>query len=257
MDKKKIYITGDTHADFFRFGSGYFDVPEGSMIIICGDFGGIWDNSAREQYCLNWLEEKPYTFLFVDGNHENYDMLNSFPVSTWNGGKVHFIKKNIIHLMRGQVFDIEGVRFFTFGGARSHDISAGILSKDDPLFDIKRRKLDRENALYRIDHVSWWKEEMPSQSEMDEGLENLEKVGNKVDCIITHCSPTSIQDIFSGGLYEHDILTDYLESVKQKCSFKKWFFGHYHDNKEICRDFIMLYEYIIPLEEYLNEKIVD
>ena len=254
VNSNNIYITGDTHADFRRFGAKHFHVPDGSTIIICGDFGGIWNDSPSERYWLKWLGEMPYTFLFVDGNHENYDMLNAYPVSEWNGGKVHVIGDNIIHLMRGQVFDIEGVRFFTFGGARSHDISGGILSKDDPEFPEKKKRLDREMALYRIDHVSWWKEEMPSENEMVEGLANLERAGNKVDCVLTHCAPDSIQDIFSRGLYEHDALTDYLEKVKQICDFKLWFFGHYHEDEMIGRKFIMLYGMIVPLSDFLEKE---
>ena len=252
INNNPIFITGDTHAEFVRFGSKFFDAPVGSAVIICGDFGGVWNDSSTEKYWLDWLENKPYTFLFVDGNHENYDLLNSIPVSVWNGGKVHFIRKNIIHLMRGQVFDIEGVRFFAFGGARSHDISAGILSPDDPRFWEKKKMLDRDRALYRIDHFSWWKEEMPSEEEMKEGIFNLEKVGNSVDCILTHCAPTSIQDVISGGMYEHDVLTEYLETIRQRCSFKTWFFGHYHENKMIGRKYIMLYEMIAALDDYLE-----
>ncbi len=154
--------------------------------------------------------------------------------------------------MRGQVFDIEGVRFFTFGGARSHDIRDGILSQADPNIKGKIKKLDRERALYRIDHVSWWKEEMPSEAEMDEGISNLERAGNTVDCILTHCAPSSIQDVLSHGFYEHDELTDYLETVRRRFSFKTWFFGHYHENKMIGQKYVMLYEMIASLSAFLK-----
>lgn len=43
------------------------------------------------------------TILFADGNHEQFDALNSYSVDEWNGGKVHIIEPGIIHLMRGQV----------------------------------------------------------------------------------------------------------------------------------------------------------
>ena len=65
--------------------------------------------------------ELPFSVLFVDGNHENFDLLNSYPVEIWKGGKVHRVKPNITHLMRGQVFEIEGKTIFTFGGATSID----------------------------------------------------------------------------------------------------------------------------------------
>lgn len=135
-----IYITGDTHGEFERFGSHYFDAAKGDYVIICGDFGNLWDNSNTEKYWRKWLKEKPFTVLFIDGNHENYDMLSAFPITEWNGGKIHKIADNIIHLMRGQVFDIDGIRFFTMGGASSHDIDAGVLEPSDPDFTIKRKK---------------------------------------------------------------------------------------------------------------------
>lgn len=244
-----IYITGDTHADFKRFGSQFFDDRE-CYIIVCGDFGGVWDNSNTEKYWLNWLENKKFTILFVDGNHENFDLLTSFPVTEWNGGKVHIIRKNIIHLMRGQVFTIEGVRFFTFGGGQSHDIQAGILNRSDPDFSSKRKQLDRERALYRINHESWWKEELPSEEEMAEGLANLDKVGNQVDFVISHSAPSSIVDIFSRGFYAHDILTDYLEKIKERISFKTWFLGHYHETQMIGQKFVMLYESVVDLQQF-------
>ena len=248
-----IYITGDTHADFTRFGRSYLTAAAGDYVIVCGDFGGVvWDASKQSRYWLKWLSDKPFTTLFVDGNHENYDLLNSYPVTEWNGGKVHFITDHIIHLMRGQVFDIDDIRFFTMGGASSHDIDAGILEPDDPDFRQKRKRLDRQTALYRVNHVSWWREELPSDEEMVEGLRNLNRCGYKVDVILTHCAPNEIHDIYSRGGYRHDLLTDYLEMIKNKCDFKYWFFGHYHANEAIGRKFVLLYDKILCLQEYME-----
>ena len=69
--------------------------------------------------------------------------------------------------------------------------------------------------------------------------------------ILSHCAPSSIQDVLSGGFYQKDRLTDYLDRVREQCSFRRWFFGHYHENMEIGERFILLYEKIIPLGEYL------
>ena len=77
-----IYITGDCHANFGRFSTDIFpeqkEMTKGDYVIICGDFGGVWDKgeeSPREKWYMNWLEDKPFTTLFVDGNHENFDRL--------------------------------------------------------------------------------------------------------------------------------------------------------------------------------------
>lgn len=78
-----IFVTGDTHGDYTRFNTANFPEQKAmtklDYVIICGDFG-IWNESNEEKYWLNWLQDKPFTTLFVDGNHENYDLLNSYPV---------------------------------------------------------------------------------------------------------------------------------------------------------------------------------
>lgn len=132
------------------------------FVITCGDFGGVQEKdeeSSRGNWWLNWLEEKSYTTLFVDGNYENFDRLYSYPVEEWHGGKVYKIRNSVIHLMCGQVFEIDGKKIFTIGGARSHDISGGILEFDDPDFRLKKKKLDQGWKTYRINHLSWWEQE--------------------------------------------------------------------------------------------------
>ena len=247
-----IYITGDTHGRFEKFMRKTLILTENDSVIICGDFGGVWDGSETERRVISWLAKLPCTILFVDGNHENYDMLNALPTEEWHGGKIHRIAPNVIHLMRGQVFEIEGKRFFTFGGASSHDISDGILEPDDPDFERKEAHLWWMNALYRVNHVSWWKEELPSDEEMEEGIRNLEKVGNSVDVILTHCAPTSVQDIFGESFYERDRLTDYLEKIKNTVDFKKWFFGHYHNDYVVDDKFVMMYRDVTGLDRFVR-----
>lgn len=83
---------------------------------------------------------------------------------------------------------------------------------------------------------------------MQNGIKNLERVNYKVDYIMTHCCPTSVQAILSGGSFKKDNLTDYLQEISEKCEFQKWFFGHYHDNRQVNSQFTLLYEDIVPLE---------
>lgn len=169
--------------------------------------------------------------LLMVSNHENHDALDAYPVEIWNGGKVHKISDSIIHLMRGQVFTIEGKKIFTFGGAQSHDM------------------------WHRKEGISWWAHEMPLDEEYEEGFHNLEIVGNKVDYVITHCAPDKIQDsMFEGRHYTHNKLTNYLEIVRQTIEFKDWYFGHYHDDSNINNKFHCLYNNVIELGGYFFDK---
>ena len=246
-----IFVTGDTHGDFTRFATGNFpeqkEMTKDDFMIICGDFGGVWDGSKTERYWLDWLESKPFTTLFVSGNHENYDMLARLPVEQWNGGKVQRVRPSILHLMRGQVFSFGGRRVFTMGGASSHDISGGILEPDDPNFQKKKKRLDRARTPYRINHKSWWEQELPSAEEYAEAERNLNGCGRQVDWIFSHCCPASIQEEISDGAYASDHLLQYFEELKENCRFSYWFFGHYHSNRIIREKYVLLYEQVIPL----------
>lgn len=79
-----IFITGDCHGDFRKFAVDFFPeqtrMAKDDIVIILGDFGGICNKdgeSNAERYWLKWLNDKPFTTVFVDGNHENFDRLNS------------------------------------------------------------------------------------------------------------------------------------------------------------------------------------
>ena len=246
-----IYITGDTHADFTRLEEDKFpiqtEMTQNDYVIICGDFGGVWNyivESMHEKQWLDWLDNKNFTTLFVDGNHENFERLYKYPVEEWHGGKVHKIRDSVIHLMRGEIYDIDNKKFFTFGGARSHDIRDGILNIDEyeKIYEYRKR-----GAYFRIRDYSWWDLELPTEEEMQNGIKNLEKANYKVDYIITHCCQTSIQTLLNPS-YKIDVLTDYLQKISEKCKFKKWYFGHYHDYKQVNSQFTLLYENIVPLE---------
>ena len=247
-----IYITGDTHSDFSKFDIDKFpiqsEMTKDDYIIICGDFGGVWtfeEESSIEKANLYWLNSRNFTTLFVDGNHENFTRLYNYPEEEWHGGKVHKIRDSVIHLMRGEIFDIDNKKFFTFGGAKSHDIQEGILNLDEEekIYEYRKR-----GALFRIRDFSWWDLELPTDEEMKNGMRNLEKANYKVDYIITHCCPTSVQAILSGGTYKKDYLTDYLQEICEKCDFKKWYFGHYHENRQVNSQFTCLCEDIVPLK---------
>lgn len=244
------YITGDVHGDWMsRLNINAFPEQKGmtkdDYVIILGDMG-IWDNSKTENYNLDWLEERSFSTLFIDGNHESFDILDSLPVKEWHGGKVSFIRPSVIHLKRGEVFDIEEKKFFAFGGAVSHDIKDGILDWFNDRDLIKKWRKD-PTKMFRIDHVSWWARELPSDKEMQNGINNLEKHNWEVDYILTHSPSASVIALLGNGVYEQDVLTRYLEDIRSKTEYKKMFSGHFHINKAVNDKDIILYEQIIRI----------
>lgn len=232
----RIFITGDTHRlldiakiDQFDREIGH-DLTRDDYLIIVGDFGGIWTGREirgrdfpidlyesysmenEDKYPKIYWERKPYTVLFIDGNHENHNALDMYPVEEWNGGKIHRIYKNTLHLMRGQIYEIDGKKFFAMGGAESSD------------------------KAWRTEDFSWWAREMPSVEEYEEAVSNLEKCGGKVDYILTHCAPEStVCSLNMPSMYyrSKNELTSFLDTLAQTIEFKAWYFGHYHRDSDV------------------------
>lgn len=255
-----IFVTGDCHADFHKFSTDAFpeqaEMTKDDIVIILGDFGGIWNKDGEsngERYWLKWLNEKSFTTVFVDGNHENFDRLNSeYEVVDFHGGKAHKIRDSIYHLMRGEIFNFEGKSFFAFGGASSHDIDDGILSWED--FDTEEEFKQtyklwvKQNKMFRVNHLSWWTEELPSDEEIQNAENNLKKVDYKVDYVLSHCTPQSVVAYMYMGTSESDKLTLWFEDLQGRLDFKKWFFGHYHEDRKILDKYILLYDQIVRIK---------
>lgn len=220
-----IYLTGDIHrtqdiAKILPANFDYSNKTEQDYLIIAGDFGCIWTGDGRDDKLLDWFASLPMTILWIDGNHENFDLINALPAEIWHGGKIHRIRRNLIHLMRGQVYEIDGKTWFTFGGGTSMD------------------------RMQRQIHVSWWPQEMPSEEEMDEGRRNLDLYGRNVDYILTHCAPMHILRTIV-PVAKGDILNSYLEEISQSTRFSRWYFGHYHHDMDFPGNYSMLFQRII------------
>ena len=124
----------------------------------------------------------------------------------------------IIHLMRGQVFDIDGRKIFTMGGADSHD------------------------KEYRKPDISWWQEEMPTREEISEAIKNINKHHSKVDYIFTHCASSRVQKHYG----DTNELTDFFTGL-ENINFQHWYFGHYHEDKDFGEKFTCLYQNVVKL----------
>lgn len=248
-----IYVTGDTHGEFGkngRFETSEFEqqnqMTKHDFVIICGDFG-LWHDTKEQNERLDWLNARNFSTLWIDGNHENFDLLKKFKVEEWNGGKVQYIRPSVIHLMRGQIFTIDGCKIFAFGGARSRDIQGGVLEPDDPDFKTKKRHLDQTWYPYRINTVTWWQEEQPSEEEMEEGIRNLAVHQNQVDYIFTHECAANTKALLQVRHDPVEYISLYFQKIKETVQFKKWYFGHYHADREINEQEILLYDDIIRI----------
>lgn len=117
-----IYITGDTHGNFARFSKKNLirqqvELTDNDFIIVCGDFGLCWARDKTFENNCKLFSNKQYIVLWVSGNHENYDMIEEFPVELWHGGKVrHIVRNKVILLERGQIFEIAGKTFLHLEG---------------------------------------------------------------------------------------------------------------------------------------------
>lgn len=227
-----VYVTGDMHGDDARWYDRQLKkLKAGDTLLICGDFGYVWSGSKREKKDLEYLGSRPYAIGFLDGTHENFDLLRSYRQTVWNGGRVHRISGNLFHLIRGQIFTIEGQRFFVFGGGESPD------------------------KEIRLEQHSWWRDELPSPAEMAEGAENLDEAGLKVDYILTHEPPSMVKSavlLRAGKADRVSKLNGYLEEIDRACTFRHWYFGSIHEDRTVTPRHTALFRRIIQAGEDLS-----
>ena len=206
-----IYVTGDIHGYPIRLSDeslkeNGIPLSKNDKLIVCGDFGLPWYNDFEDIQCLEWLSQKTFEILFVDGNHENFDLLNKFPVCERYGGKVHVLRNNIFHLMRGEVYEIEDKTFLAFGGATSAD------------------------KYLRVEHIDWWTEEVSNEEEQSNAIRNLERVNFNVDYVITHTAPIRFVDklsVHSQNASECPVVK-FLDEISERLEWRRWYFGHFH-----------------------------
>ena len=232
----KIFVTGDTHGeiDIKKLSSENFQIGDSltknDYVVILGDFALPFSNeeNKEERYWLDWLSNRKWTTLVVDGNHENFDRLNSNTIIQMFGNDVGVIAKDIFHLKRGKVYDIAGEKIFVMGGASSIDKSR------------------------RIQGVSWWPEEVPSYKEFNDAFSELDKFNWNVDYVFSHTSPLSVLKSMFTEIY-NDPTSHGLDTIAENLFFKEWFFGHFHEEKRYIRldkfrgTFHCLYESIVQI----------
>ncbi len=226
-----VYITGDMHRDYSRwYGKELRKLGPGDVLIVLGDFGFLWDGSPREKRDLEYLGSRKFTVCFLDGTHENFDLLSRCRRTVWNGGMVHRVSGNLFHMMRGQVFRIQGQTFFTMGGGESPD---------------KEMRMDGK----------WWREELPSPEEMRIGAENLDDAGGRVDYVLTHEPPALLKRAMllrRGDPDRVNKLGGFLEELNRSVAFRHWYFGSMHEDRTVTPRHTALFKRVLPVGEDLS-----
>ncbi|MDR2090174.1 MAG: leucine-rich repeat protein [Clostridiales bacterium] len=219
--KGKTLLVTDIHGhlrlDFLVKKIVEFAPAANDVVIILGDAGIVWQTSMRDDI-REFYTGLPCDILFLDGNHENFDLLNSLPVAVRYGGTVHEVLPNVFHLMRGNAYLINGHKYFVFGGG----------------YSIKRET--------NSSPVQVWDEELPNAAEYAAGIDTLKTNDNRFDYILTHQAPRSVLDGIAHyyAPAETEFL-NYLERINEAVTYRGWYFGHLH--KDFKRGkFVSLYE---------------
>lgn len=219
-----VYITGDLHGDISRLEK--INLKKNDTLIVCGDFGFIWDGSALERKNIKKISKLPYTILFVDGTHENFDLLKEYPEENFANSKARRFATNIYQLLRGHVYELEGHTFFTFGGGES---------------------VDKE---IRQAYDNYWPEELPSIDEMKKAVVNLNEVDRKVDYIITHEPAAKVKGLFCDKIDSINTLNRFFDDVSKQVQYKKWFFGSVHKDRKIPPNYIAVFTSVLNINEF-------
>lgn len=239
-----IYLFGDIHGieGLVKFKAENFkpgpNLTKNDYVIILGDFGIPWfsKNSytyRQELQYIKALSDCPWTTLFIDGNHENFDNLDSFEKQEFNGGIISKLEESVFWLNRGYIFNLENKKFFVMGGAIS---------------------LDKQ---LRTPGISWWSREIPNYEEYIRGVDSLVSVNYEVDYILSHTPPYQVisecirKDI---DLLVKDPVCEYFDMLKPKLKYKKWFSGHLHfDYTGVNEKEFVLYNKYIELNTSENK----
>lgn len=218
-----VYVTGDIHGDISDLDSRNISkLKKGDFLIITGDFGFIWDNSKVELKNLKKLSKKKFTILFVEGVHENFELLEKYEECEIFSAKAKKIADNIYCLNRGDIYIIEGKSYFCLGGGDVDDI----FENQDP--DI-------------LNHKS-----MPTDDQLKYAVDNLQNNGKKVDYIITHEAPASVKRLIKRDSTIND-LNIFFDTILHNVRYKKWFFGSLHTDRELSIKMTCVWQEVIKI----------
>lgn len=219
-----IWLTGDKHGQIeaFETNSQYKKLSKKDTLIICGDFGFVWDGGKQERRNLKWLAKRKFNIAFVDGWHENFDLLTDYPVEDWNGGKVRRLAPNLVWMLRGESYELEGKKVLAFGGG----------SCDNQSYDAE---------------PPWRSKALPTEEQVDNVIAHIRQASGSFDLIVSHEPPRSIKSCLDDAPGEFHSIHDILEQVRTHTTFSQWFFGRYHIDKPIPPNYYAVFNRVVSL----------
>ncbi|MBQ4129567.1 MAG: metallophosphoesterase [Ruminococcus sp.] len=219
-----VYITGDIHADIKDFESRSINkLKKGDVLIITGDFGFIWDNSKTELKNIKKLSKKKFTILFVEGVHENFELLEQYEEAEIFLSKAKKIADNIYCLNRGEIYTIENKTYFCLGGGEV----------EDPIENSGSDLLNQKS--------------MPTDEQLQYAVDNLQKANKKVDIIITHEAPASVKRLIRRDSNVNDI-NMFLDTLLHNVRYKKWYFGSLHTDRVLSEQLCCVWQDVIKVD---------
>lgn len=232
----RIFLTGDKHGDmsFLQEFCIQNKTDLSDILIILGDASLRFEGANRPREIKRKTEASKYpiTIFVCRGNHERpprpdiqetHCPLTAQPM-------LHDEKySNLWYFCENEfpVWEIYGKLFLVLQGAYS---------------------VDKE--WRQLMHWTWYEDEQLTPKLQNTILEELKKHQNnfKYDFVLSHTCPESWEptDLFMKGVIDQskvDRRTEkWLEEIKNTINFDHWYFGHYHDNREINDKATMLYE---------------
>ena len=174
-----------------------FDIKKEDYVILLGNIGYPHEETVK------YLTTFPFTILFIEGLSDNTNELYKLEEIDWNGGKVHKIADNVLHLIRCNLFTIEGKTIFAIGGDVTYNR------------DMLRRDID------------YYIKECPSVDELDEAVKVLTTAAYKVNYILSTIPDSKTMLQFDSDLHPND-LSNWMFDMSNKVIYDRWYFGQHH-----------------------------
>jgi hypothetical protein len=275
-----IYLCGDTHGTHDSAKVSPRLWPEGQgltrddFLIVLGDFG-VWRDYDfdADGFVARW-EACPWTTLFIDGNHENFDVLEALPTECRWGGEVGVDPRcpHVVHLRRGNVYDLplgEGEPDAEKPGEAPAPATVGASAEaPEPtpapapatMRVFVMGGADSIDKAWRTEGENWWPQEMPSAQDYARAEANLEAANWQVDYVLTHDVPLRYKTRALGwdarlGFRDpgRDALVEFLNDVDVRLDadrLRLWYAGHYHRDAALdppANKHVVLFDQIVPL----------